>query len=105
VGSKYGHLSLKESNLKISNALKGVPLTQERCDNISRALKGSHKIEQSLEHREKISATLKGRAPSEESRNRMRKPKIRPIVTCEYCRRQIDSCIYGKFHGEKCRSK
>lgn len=70
-------------------------------------------IPQSEETKKKISAASKGerngffgKHHSDEQRQRKREEKLAsPKKICYYCSKEVDAMNYGRWHGDRCRSK
>lgn len=108
---------------KQSLACSGIKRSEQAKKNISIAAKNRKPM--SIETRNKISKTNKGRVVSEETKRKMRGPnnpnfgkkpseeriakqkasaKLVPKSKCEHCSIEISRANYVRWHGPKCRS-
>ena len=123
----FGKKHSEESKKKMSDARKKWSYTEEhiaRFKGRASPMKGkthSNKTrkklseagklrKQSLESREKTSATLLALnlTRSKETREKMRQAKLgisHPRKTCEYCGKEITVAMFTRWHGENCKFK
>lgn len=72
---------------------KGIPQTAETKKKISDAVKGEKN-------------GFYGKHHSEEQRQRKREEKLAsPKKICYHCNKEVDAMNYGRWHGDKCKSK
>jgi len=123
----FGKKHSEESKKKMSDARKKWSYTEEHIarfkgrtspmkgkthsDKTRKKLSEAGKLrKQSLESREKTSATLLALnlTRSKETREKMRQAKLgisHPRKTCEYCGKEITVAMFTRWHGENCKFK
>ena len=111
-----------EIRQKMSDAHMGTKHTIDRCENISRALKGKPKSEEhcrrnseaqknrkdSPDRGRKISEANKGRSVSKETGHKISealKGRPKPITVCPHCGKTGASGIMKRWHFDHCKSK
>lgn len=91
---------------KISSSLSGRKLSEDHIEKInskSTRFKGkSH----SKETKEKISKKTKGSKRSDETKRKLSESaKKRKRILCPHCRKEIPVNVFGRYHGDNCKSK
>jgi hypothetical protein len=90
----------EETRKKMSEAKKGNKLSKEHINNISASMRGKIK---SVETRKKMSEAHTN--PSEETRKKMSEAKKgipKEVVTCPHCGKQGGLAVMARWHFEKC---
>jgi ribosomal protein L37AE/L43A len=98
VASQIGGKRSAETKAKMSASAKLVikgPRSDVTKENISKATKGKKK---SAAHIEKRTATLKELAASGQHHSTQKK-------ICPHCGTEMNRILYGRWHGDKCKSK
>jgi hypothetical protein len=98
IAKQTGQKRSEETKLKMSLAAKGKPkgpMSEEEKQKRSLANKGKPK---SAEHTAKKSETLKRLAAEGTHHSRIK-------VICPNCAKQVTKLVYGKLHGDRCKSK
>jgi hypothetical protein len=100
---------------KIREAQLGKKQKQETKDKISAALTGLKRDPMSEEHKQKRSDALKGIAKNPDSVAKRAETLKRLAaegthhsrikVICPNCAKQVTKLVYGRLHGDRCKSK
>lgn len=77
------------------------PMSEEHKNQISAALKGKPKNREAVE---KQRAKIKGRIPTEEERQKYL-AAMAVLFKCEYCGKETIKGNYRRWHGDNCRSR
>jgi hypothetical protein len=103
-----------ETKEKISKAQLGTKQTQETKDKISASLTGLKRGPMIAEHKEKRSKALKGKTKNPESVAKRQETLKRLAaegthhsmvkVTCPHCAKEVTKLVYGRLHGDHCRT-
>jgi hypothetical protein len=80
-----------------------VPKSETHRKNIAKALRGKKRQPHSEEVKKKISLGGKGLKKSEETKQKMRKPKAR--IECIHCGKISAPNIIKRFHLDNCKKK
>jgi uncharacterized protein YeaC (DUF1315 family) len=103
-----------ETKEKISKAQIGTKQKQETKDKISASLTGLKRGPMIAEHKEKRSKALKGKTKNPDSVLKRQETLKRLAaegthhsmvkVTCPHCAKEVTKLVYGRLHGDRCRT-
>jgi len=108
------YIKTAEDSLKQSLAQTGLKRTQETKDAISKSLAGKLKGPMTEEGKQKRSNALKGKSKNPDSVLKRRETLKRLAaegkhhsmikVTCPHCSNEVTKLVYGRLHGDRCKS-